>query len=203
MDSVAAQGADPLARMSERITQQAQRLSRLIEQLLDVSRLQQGQFVIEPTSTDLAALVAQVVDDVRATQPPDTRHPIAVQRPDAPVLIMGDPHRLEQVLQNLLSNAVKYSPQGGQVQVRVGQTATDTVVEVSDQGIGIPAAAQAQLFEPFFRASNVGTQASGFGLGLHIVCEIVQRHGGRIEVESTEGRGSTFRVVLPRDATTG
>lgn len=203
LPSVAAQGADPLARMSERITQQAQRLSRLIEQLLDVSRLQQGQFVIEPTSTDLAALVAQVVDDVRATQPPDTRHPIAVQRPDAPVLIMGDPHRLEQVLQNLLSNAVKYSPQGGQVQVRVGQTATDTVVEVSDQGIGIPAAAQAQLFEPFFRASNVGTQASGFGLGLHIVCEIVQRHGGRIEVESTEGRGSTFRVVLPRDATTG
>lgn len=71
------------------------------------------------------------------------------------------------------------------------------VVDVTDQGIGIPQDAQARLFDAFYRASNVGAQASGFGLGLHIVREIVQRHGGRIEIDSTEGVGSTFRVVLP------
>ncbi len=100
-------------------------------------------------------------------------------------------------MHNLLSNAIKYSLQGGTVSVRVLRTATEAIVEVADQGIGIPQEAQARLFEPFYRAPNVGPQASGFGLGLHIVPEIVQRHEGRIEVESTEGVGSTVRVVLP------
>jgi signal transduction histidine kinase len=101
------------------------------------------------------------------------------------------------VIQNLLSNAVKYSPAGGPVRVCVMSTATEAGLEGEDQGIGIPADAQARLFEAFYRAGNVGWQASGFGLGLHIAAEIVQRHGGRIEVQSTEGAGSTFRVVLP------
>jgi signal transduction histidine kinase len=119
------------------------------------------------------------------------------------VLVAGDRLRLEQVIQNVLANAVKYSPAGGTVHVRVLTTPTAAVLEVEDHGIGIPAAAQARLFEAFYRAGNVGGQISGFGLGLHIVQEIVQRHGGRIEVASVEGQGSTFRVVLPRLHPTG
>ena len=192
-----AQGRAGAEWTTEQILRQAKRLNRLIDQVLDVSRLQQGQFAIEPHPTDLAALVAQVVDEVRAMQPSDVQHTIALCRPDEPLLVLGDAQRLEQVIVNLLTNAVKYSPQGGRVQVRVVPTATDAIVEVEDPGIGIPAAAQARLFEPFYRANNVGTQAKGFGLGLHIVREIVQRHAGRVEVVSTEGQGSTFRVVLP------
>jgi PAS domain S-box-containing protein len=194
----ATQGTGNTERMTEKITRQALRLNTLIDQLLDVSRLRQGQFTIERQPVNVAALVAQVVDEFRTTLPPDTKHPIEFSRPTVPIIVAGDTQRLEQVIVNLLSNAVKYSPQGGPVHVRVILTATEMLLQVEDQGIGIPADAQARLFEPFYRANNVGPMASGFGLGLHIVGEIVQRHGGRIEVESTEGEGSTFRVVLPR-----
>jgi signal transduction histidine kinase len=129
--------------------------------------------------------------------PATPQHRVDLTTPDDPVLVDGDAERLEQVLHNLLSNAIKYSPDGGQVQVQVARTATEAMVDITDQGIGIPADAQARLFEPFYRAPNVGGQASGFGLGLHIVREIVERHGGRIEVASTEGVGSTFTIYLP------
>ncbi len=146
---------------------------------------------------DVAALVGRVVDEVRATLPTTSTHTLEVTAPNDLVMMDSDAERLEQVLHNLLSNAIKYNPQGGQVAVRVTCTATKTVVAVTDAGIGIPPDAQARLFEPFYRAPKVGTQTSGFGLGLHIVREIVARHGGRIEVDSTEGIGSTFRIVLP------
>lgn len=197
LSTAVARGKGDLVKMASRITAQAQRLNALIEQLLDISRLQRGQFAIERRPIDLAAVVAHVVDEFRATLPPDTRHPIAIRRPDAPVMIAGDANRLEQVIQNLLSNAVKYSPAGGAVRVQIVPTATTAEVVIEDQGIGIPAEARDHLFEPFYRAGNVGEQVSGFGIGLHIVREIVQRHGGRIEVVSTVGTGSCFRVVLP------
>jgi signal transduction histidine kinase len=114
-----------------------------------------------------------------------------------PVLMFGDPARLDEVVHNLLSNAVKYSPEGGRVEVRVAQQGAEVVLEVRDHGIGIPADGQARLFEPFYRAGNVSPQSSGFGIGLYIVQEIVAHHGGRIEVQSMEGAGSRFRVVFP------
>jgi len=92
---------------------------------------------------------------------------------------------------------VKYSPGGGVVRVRVTQQGADASVEVTDQGIGIPPEAQAHLFEPFYRAGNVDRRTSGFGIGLYVVREIVQGHGGRIVATSTEGQGSTFCVTLP------
>lgn len=187
---------DPV-KMTELITRQVERLNMLIDQLLDVSRLQRGQFAIERAPVDVAVIVAQVVDDTRAAQPSDTRHRIEFSRPDEPVIVAGDAQRLEQVVVNLLSNAVKYSPAGGAVRVCVTCTAAQAVVEVEDQGIGIPHDTQARLFDAFYRSSNVGLQISGFGLGLYIVGEIVQRHDGRVEVASQEGVGSTFRVVLP------
>ncbi|MBV9786902.1 MAG: PAS domain S-box protein, partial [Chloroflexi bacterium] len=188
-------GKGDLIRMADRIAYQAQRLNGLIDQMLDVSRLQRGQFAIERQPIDLAAVVAQVVEEFRSTLPADTLHPIEIQRPDQPVMIGGDANRLEQVIQNLLSNAVKYSPAGGAIRVQVLRTATTAELVIEDQGIGIPADARDHLFEPFYRASNVGEQVSGFGIGLHIVREIVQRHGGRIEVNSIEATGSIFRIV--------
>ncbi len=196
-----ARGTGKAEQMSARIVRQAQRLNTLINQLLDVSRLRQGQFVVTQRPLDVAGLVQAVVDEVRATLPATTNHSVELTLAQARVVAVGDAERLEQVLHNLLSNALKYSPAGGTVQVKVTCTVTEASVEITDQGIGMPADAQAHLFEPFYRASNVGGQASGFGLGLYIVREIVARHGGRIEVESTEGVGSTFRVVLPLRAT--
>jgi two-component system CheB/CheR fusion protein len=194
-------GTGDLTKMTERIARQALRLNGLIDQLLDVSRLQRGQFAIERQPIDIAALGTMVVSEFRDTLPPDTASAVALVRPESPVLVMGDAARLEQVLLNLLSNAVKYNSPGGSVQVQIAHTAAEVVVEVTDQGIGIPAQVQDQLFTPFYRAPNVGPHASGFGLGLYIAREIVQRHSGRVEVTSTEGAGSTFRVILPRHET--
>ncbi|HSH82637.1 MAG TPA: HAMP domain-containing sensor histidine kinase [Herpetosiphonaceae bacterium] len=181
-------------RMVGTIDRQARRLSTLIGQLLDVSRIEQGQFSIEQQPLDLAGLVTQVVDDVRLSL---KEHTITLTHPDARVMVLGDALRLEQVLQNLLGNAVKYSPAGGPVLVRVEQMASEAILEVEDRGIGIPAEARARLFEPFSRAGHGPAYASGFGIGLYVVEQIVKHHGGRITVESTEGQGSVFRVSLP------
>ena len=112
-------------------------------------------------------------------------------------MVLGDAVRLEQVVQNLLGNAVKYSPAGGMISVRVVRQEGEAAVEVADQGIGIPAEAQARLFEPFFRAGNASLASGGFGIGLYVVKQIVAGHGGQIAVASAEGQGSVFRVSLP------
>jgi signal transduction histidine kinase len=106
----------------------------------------------------------------------------------------GDELRSEQVLQN----AIKYSPDGGSITVSTMQRGTEVVIEVTDQGIGIPADAQAQLFERFYRAGNATKQGiRGLGIGLAVVTDIVAQHGGRVGVTSVEGEGCTFRVWLP------
>jgi PAS domain S-box-containing protein len=184
-------------RMTDRIIRQTERLNALIEHLLDVSRLQQGQFAMTAQPLDITHVVAQVVEATHLPSVADGST-ITFTYPDEPVMIAGDAERLEQVMQNLLSNAIKYSPSGRPIEVVVRTTPTDAFIDITDQGIGIPQEAQARLFEPFYRAPNVGQQVSGFGLGLHIVQEIVERHSGRVEVESVEGEGSTFRVILPR-----
>jgi len=183
---------------AERVVQQAQRLNGMIEHLLDVSRLQQGQFQVRLRPFELTAHVEHVVDRFRMSLAPEEQmHRIVLLQPHEELQILGDVPRLEEVLVNLLSNAVKYSAPGQPVEVRVVQQATEVIVEVVDQGIGIPAESLDHLFMPFYRAHNVSFQTSGFGIGLYVVREIVQRHGGHIEVESTVGTGSTFRVVLP------
>jgi PAS domain S-box-containing protein len=190
-------GSPDVRKMSERIVNQAGRLNELIEQMLDVSRIQRGLFAVDFSAVDLADVVTQSVENARASLKQHSKHTIALSILDDPAMVMGDIHGLEQVVHNLLSNAIKYSPGGGTVEVRVASTTSEVVLEVTDHGIGIPAMTQAQVLEPFFRGTNKGNAPSGFGIGLYLVGEIVEHHHGRIEVESVEGKGSTFRIILP------
>ncbi len=177
------------------IAGQAERLSRLINSLLDVSRIQSGHFTLNCRSIDLCEVIRDVADEVH---PILEHHELMLECPDAPALINGDVLRLEQMLQNLIQNAIKYSPGGGTIFLSVERRTGDVAITISDQGLGIPASAVPQLFQRFYRADNIaGSNISGMGIGLFVVHEIVSRHGGRVEVNSVEGEGSSFRVYLP------
>jgi signal transduction histidine kinase len=140
-------------------------------------------------------LARRVVEEVETGL---EHHTLVLVTPEEPLMIDGDVLRLEQVLHNLLQNAVKYTPNGGEITVTLERQMNTALLAVGDPGIGIPADAQAHLFERFYRARNA-TELSvrGFGIGLDIVLELVTLHGGRIDVESVEGQGSTFTVQLP------
>jgi PAS domain S-box-containing protein len=182
-------------RSFEVIITQVGRLNRLITDLLDVSRLEQGQLQMARDLLDFNQLVDQVVEDIRPTL---QSHTLGYQGLSEPQLILGDAGRLEQVLQNLLHNAVKYSPQGGEVQVTLFREEDRAVLEVRDQGIGIPAEALKNLFKRFFRAENATRlRITGVGVGLYVVHEIVSMHDGMITVHSVENEGTTFRISLP------
>ena len=177
------------------IEAQAERLSRLISSLLEVSRLATGHFHVELEPLDLAALLRRIGEEVRPTL---EGHKLELTLPDHPVMIDGDALRLEQMLQNLIQNAIKYSPEGGPISLRLEQEETRAAIAVVDQGVGIPETALAQLFQRFFRAANSAqAHTAGMGIGLYVVHEIVTRHGGTVEVTSEEGHGSTFTVRLP------
>ncbi len=177
------------------VADQTERLNRMVASLLDLSRLETGQLSIEQIPVDLGALAGRLVEEV---QPSLDRHRLVLQVPATPLLIEGDPLRLEQVLQNLIQNTVKYEPEGGTVTVQVAQRDGAACVAVTDEGIGIPEHALPRLFSRFYRAPNVDPQQiSGMGLGLYVVKEIVALHGGTVGVTSTEGQGSTFTICLP------
>jgi signal transduction histidine kinase/DNA-binding response OmpR family regulator len=177
------------------VADQATRLSKMVASLLDISRLQLGQLSIEPLPLDLGVLAARLVEEAR---PLLGLHSIEYIGTPVPALISGDELRLEQALQNLIQNAIKYSPDGGSIKVRVSSDATHATVAVTDAGIGIPPEALSQLFERFYRAPNVDPQhISGLGVGLFVVKQIVELHGGTVDVSSEVGLGSTFTLSIP------
>jgi signal transduction histidine kinase len=180
------------------IIDQARRLNRMIAALLDISRIQSGQLSIEQAPIDLGRLLMRVVAEVRLSL---TQHTIEVAS-EIPkrhkLIVLGDELRLEQVLQNLLQNAIKYSPGGGLIQVQLQHRGQYALIAITDQGIGVPSEAMPLLFQRFYRATNADPRhISGMGVGLYVVREILELHGGSIDVESTEGQGSTFTVELP------
>jgi len=179
----------------EVVAAQAERLNKMVNSLLDISRLQLGQLSIEAAPLDLGELAARLVEEAR---PLLTQHTIVYHGPDEPALINGDELRLEQAIQNLIQNAIKYSPTGGTITVKVERQGLDAFVAVTDPGIGIPPEALPQLFHRFYRAPNVDPQhISGLGVGLYVVKEIVELHGGAVEVHSEVGSGSTFTLRVP------
>jgi signal transduction histidine kinase len=174
----------------------ARRLARLVNDVLTVAQSDAGRLALDLRELDLASLIDECAEGAR---PAARERGIAVRADvGALPLILGDRARLAQVLDNLVSNALKFTPPGGRVALRARAEGGDVVLEVSDTGIGVPLAEQRRLFTRFYRASSaVDAAIPGTGLGLAITAMIVERHGGRVDVESREGAGSTFRVVLP------
>jgi PAS domain S-box-containing protein len=180
---------------------QIDRMSRLILELLDVSRIETGRLEIRREPIAWAHFVRDVVHR-HHTAVSDRRFHVSV--PDDAKIVTGDRDRLEQVLGNLLENAVKYSPDGSDITVTVEDKGDAFVTAVCDRGIGIPADELGQVFERFHRGRQVSsTNYGGLGLGLYITKQIIERHGGTIWVESKEGQGTRFFFSLPSaEATT-
>jgi signal transduction histidine kinase len=178
------------------IDRNADRLLRLVGDLLDVAQIDGGQIVLERERVALAALAEDAVEGARAVA--RTRGIDLISEEGAAPVVHADPSRLAQVIDNLVSNALKFTPTGGTVRVRVAVEADRAVLTVSDTGMGIPEDEQARLFERFFRTSAAGERAiPGTGLGLWITKTIVDAHEGAIAVTSEAGSGTTFVVDLP------
>jgi len=176
------------------INTQADRLTNLINDLLHTSKIQAGKLILEKKKFDLNALVSKIVIDFQyATE----THQI-IKEGEIKEQIYGDEGRIEQVLSNLITNAIKYSPKADKLIVRVASDKQNAVVSVQDFGFGIAKHDQAKIFGRFYRtADKEKGNVIGFGLGLYIASEIIKRHGGKIWVESTKGKGSTFSFTLP------
>jgi PAS domain S-box-containing protein len=178
------------------IEEESDRLAELIDNLLDASRVQAGNFRLARVELDIDQLVVKVVEKFK---PQTTHHKLIAGVPSDLPLVQADEARITQVLGNLLSNAIKYSPEGGEVRVTGKATPKEVIITVSDQGPGVAPADQAQLFTRFFRADNAMTRKTqGAGLGLYLSRAIVEAHGGRIWVESDGQHGSKFSFSLPR-----
>ena len=176
------------------IENSVQRMTRMLDRVLLIGKVEAHMLEFNPVEIDLAALCHALVEEAR-TQLPDSRCTVRTDIEADVSKGMYDEKLLVHIFGNLLSNAMKYSPNGGEVQFKVYRQAEEIVFEVSDQGIGIPSDEIAHLFESFHRSSNVGN-IQGTGLGLAIVKNSVDLHGGRIEVRSELGQGTCFRVTL-------
>ncbi|HVV21107.1 MAG TPA: HAMP domain-containing sensor histidine kinase [Pseudonocardiaceae bacterium] len=201
----AATSPEDVAGVLRRIEDQAARMGLLVDDLLLLARLDQ-QRPLEHARVDLAVLAVDAVHDAHAVAPDRSvglRLPPPVTGEDgadepAEVPVVGDEARLRQVLGNLVSNAVLHTPTGTPVEVRVRAADQEAVLEVADKGPGLPADQAERVFERFYRADPArGRVSGGTGLGLAIVAAIVAAHGGRVEVRTAVGVGTTFRVLLP------
>jgi two-component system sensor histidine kinase SenX3 len=188
-----------IERLTSRIVDESYRLSRIVDDLLDLSRIEFG-------STDdwEPVVISEVVDEVVARlQHESLRTGVSIEvRHTVPVRVLGDRMQLVSALENLVTNAVKYSGDGKKVTVEVHATDELVSIAVIDQGIGIAAKDHQRIFERFFRVDRARSRTTGgVGLGLSIVRHVVSNHGGTVSVVSEEGRGSTFTIVLPRETT--
>ena len=176
--------------------EETHRMSRIVESLLTISRLDAGEVKMDKSHLDLGELAASTAGEMKLLAEEKS---ISVRiQAGLGVEVAGDRVRLQQVVVNLIDNSIKYTPKGGTIEVRVGREGNNAVLEVSDNGLGIPAHDLPHVFERFYRADKARSRASGgAGLGLSIVKAICSAHHGDIQVSSQEGKGSTFRVELP------
>jgi signal transduction histidine kinase len=183
----------------EKISRQADRLTKLIDELLDVSRITAGHLTLQPESLDLARLLRDVVQ----RQGEELKKVGCTVTLQAPPTLWGrwDALRLEQVMINLLTNALKYGP-GKPIDVRLSNLPGAAQIEVQDQGIGLDPRDAARIFDRFERAVSA-SHYGGLGLGLYIARQIVEAHQGTIQVKSAPDRGATFTVTLPLEANVG
>jgi PAS domain S-box-containing protein len=184
-----------LLRMARVMDEQTDKLGRMVDQLLDLSRLEAGRLVLDRRRVDLMPIIHGVADLGRALS---SRHEIVVN--GVPSLVVDvDPLRIEQVLVNLVGNAVKFSPRGGSITIGVSMPADATTeIAVSDPGIGVPEEHRERIFERFYQVEP-SERATGMGLGLYICRQIVEMHGGRIWIDASATAGSCFVISLPID----
>jgi PAS domain S-box-containing protein len=184
-------------RYLETVQREAQRLAELVDDFLDLRKIEAGQFALASETFDLSKLLRAQAE---LFEQQSESHTLEVEVPDA-LSFSGDRKRLRQLIGNLLSNAIKYSPAGGVVKLAAAGTSDGVRLSVRDHGIGIAPDQQAHVFTEFFRVdSKAMREIGGTGLGLSLCQEIAQAHGGGIRVESTAGEGSTFLVDLPHAA---
>jgi signal transduction histidine kinase/ActR/RegA family two-component response regulator len=190
-------GADNAAKGLEVLERNIRIQARLIEDLLDVSRIIAGKMSLEKTDIELSAIVKGVVESVR--QEAKARRLSLRLHAGGELYVSGDPQRLGQVVANLLSNSLKFTPPGGRIEISLKKCGQESVLSLSDTGIGIAPEVLPTLFRRFHQAdSSITRQYSGLGLGLSIVRYIVERHGGRVEAHSQGlNRGAVFIVRLP------
>ena len=192
---------DSLEANLKTIERQVDRMNRLVNDLLEVSRAGQGRFELRLEEFDLVPTVREVVHRHSEIATEVGGHRFSVDVPDS-LLIIGDPVRIEQALTNLVANAVKYSPSGGDVRVTLVQQDGRASVTVTDQGIGIDAAEIAGLGKPFARGSRRARTFSGVGIGLYLARLVAEGHGGSIVLRSDgEDKGTTVTMELPRKGT--
>ena len=189
----------PLSDQIGSALEETHRMSRIVENLLAISRLDAGEVKIEKQRLDLGELVSSTIDAMRLLAEEKVISLGCLVEPD--VLVEGDRTRLQQVIVNLVDNGIKYTPDGGLVQVSVRRESGLSVLEVSDNGVGIGPDALPHVFERFYRADKARSRVNGgAGLGLAIVKAICVAHGAEIKISTQEGRGSCFRVELPSAA---
>jgi PAS domain S-box-containing protein len=176
---------------------QLNNLSNLVSDLLDVSKIQSGKLQLSMGTFDFHAVMLETIE---VTQQSVSSHRLVLQSEGVPLLIHADRHRIEQVLNNLINNAVKYSPKSELVDIQVTQSSNDLTVMVKDYGIGISRESQEHIFSRFYRAEGLDPHMSGLGLGLYITKEIIDRHHGKIRVNSEPGKGSAFYFTIPVSA---
>jgi signal transduction histidine kinase len=176
------------------IDAQARRLAALLEDFLDVQRIEHQGLDLTTENVDLASLLDEQAQLYAAQSP---KHRLHVALEERPLEVRGDANRLAQVVGNLLSNAIKYSPDGGVVELAAERHDGEVRLSVKDEGLGIPSDQQERIFTKFFRGDAGATGITGTGLGLAVSREIVEAHGGRIGFDSDPGTGSTFWVELP------
>ncbi|MEK6606488.1 MAG: ATP-binding protein [Myxococcota bacterium] len=178
----------------ERILRASTRLHDMVDDLLDVARIESGRIALDRAAVSLAVVLPPLVDQM---QPTLGSHVVEVRvAADMPPVLI-DRLRVEQVLANLIGNAAKYSPEGAPIRVSVEVHGDGATIAVRDEGVGIEPEEMRKLFDRFYQSKRAREMKSGLGLGLYIVKGLVEAHGGRITVESVPGRGSTFRVWLP------
>ncbi len=187
---------EKIRRTVSEVVRSMNRWERVVQDLQDTAHIQTLRFVLHRSKCDLVELCRQVLTEFTAGVGTAPTCEIFTESLEADV----DPERISQVLLNLLFNAHKYSPKGAPISVMVRQAGEEAIISVRDQSVGIPTEQISHLTEPFYRVPGIEVQtgsSTGLGLGLYLVRTIVEQHGGRLEVQSREGQGSTFSVVLP------
>lgn len=177
----------------DNIITQTDKITHLINELLDVSKIQEGKLSIQNKPFPLYKLIKKTITDFRYIANAYTIEFISKTR----FFVFGDENRIGQVVTNLLTNAIKYSPEPGKIVVRITKKGDNLITSVTDYGVGIPFGKQKYVFQRFFRVQEKNAQQLSSGLGLYIASEIIKLHQGKIWVESKKGHGSTFYFSLP------